>query len=304
MAQEWVLADNNFASQLDESFVAHQYLIAAQAASSVNLPSGAWGCPGGPTDIVAMLTKDRHVKGSQVVCFDYNTLGQELDGAGLTWRFYTTPLPPCSKCLPAGFSGNGAAWSAYQAVDGVYNGPDWAQDVITPQAQFLTDVPNGILANVTWITPQCGESDHVACGGGFGPDWVSSLVNAVGESKFWDSTAIFVVWDDWGGLYDHVPPPYEDYDGNGFRVPMLMISPYAKQNYVTHVQYETASILTFTEDQFGLSRLAAADTRAASPEGDAFDFSQAPRKFKKIKAKHDAKYFIDLPVEDRPPDDQ
>ena len=72
-------------------------------------------------------------------------------------------------------------------------------------------------------------------------------------------------WDDWGGLYDHVAPPYEDYDGLGFRVPLLVISPYAKKNYVSHVQYETASVLRFAEDLYGLTQMAAADTRANSP---------------------------------------
>ena len=101
------------------------------------------------------------------------------------------------------------------------------------------------------------------CGGGYGPSWVAALVNTVGKSRYWNSTAIFVQWDDWGGLYDHVPPPFEDYDGLGFRVPLLVISPYAKPNYVSHVQYETASVLHFAEDLFGLGRLAAADRRAA-----------------------------------------
>ncbi len=87
----------------------------------------------------------------------------------------------------------------------------------------------------------------------------------MGESKFWDSTAIFVQWDDWGGIYDHVPPPYENRDGLGFRVPLIVMSPYAKKNYVSHVVYETASVLRFTEDLFGLRRLAAADARANSP---------------------------------------
>ena len=74
------------------------------------------------------------------------------------------------------------------------------EDVITPQQKFLTDVRAGKLANFTWITPVCNDSDHVNCGGGYGPSWVAALVNTVGKSKFWDSTAIFVQWDDWGGL--------------------------------------------------------------------------------------------------------
>ena len=144
----------------------------------------------------------------------------------------------------------------------------------------------------TWITPVCTDSDHVNCPGGYGPSWVAALVNAVGKSKFWNSTAIFVQWDDWGGLYDHVPPPYAGRDGLGFRVPLLVISPYAKHNYVSHVQYETASVLRFAEDLFGLGQLAAADKRAASPAADCFDFNQKPRPFVRIKAPLPAKFFM------------
>jgi phospholipase C len=107
-------------------------------------------------------------------------------------------------------------------------------------------------------------------------------VNAVGESKIWESTTIFVQWDDWGGFYDEVAPPFEDYDGLGLRVPLLVISAYAKHGHVSHVQYETASVLRFTEDIFGLRQLAAADKRATSP-ADCFDFSRPPRKFIPIK---------------------
>jgi phospholipase C len=150
----------------------------------------------------------------------------------------------------------------------------------------------GKLANFTWITPECAESDHLECGGGYGPSWVAALVDTIGASKFWDSTAIFVQWDDWGGFYDHVAPRYKDYDGVGFRVPLLVISPYAKKDHVSHVHYETASVLRFAEDLYGLPHLAAADTRAASPAGDCFDFSQPPRRFAFIKAPYPAKFFI------------
>jgi phospholipase C len=188
--------------------------------------------------------------------------------------------------------GNGGTWSAYQAVNHIFNGPDWKKDVISPNWRFITDVRKGKLANFTWITPECAESDHLECGGGYGPSWVSAIVNTVGASKFWDSTAIFVQWDDWGGFYDHVAAPFEDYDGLGFRVPLLVISPYAKKDYVSHVQYETASVLRFAEDLYGLPQLAAADARANSPAADCFDFSQSPRPFVKIKAPYPASFFI------------
>jgi phospholipase C len=286
MAHEWVLADRMFQSQLDESFVAHQYVIAAQADWSVDLPGYLWGCGAGKRNVVATITIDRNVDGPYVhPCYDYKTLGDELDRAKLSWRFYASSFGSAS-------SGQGAEWSGYQAVRHIRYGPDWKKDVISPNWKFITDVRAGKLANFTWITPVCADSDHVNCGGGYGPSWVAALVNTVGKSKFWDSTAIFVQWDDWGGLYDHVPPPYLGRDSLGFRVPLLVISPYAKQNYVSHVQYETASVLRFAEDLWGLDRLADADRRANSPAVDCFDFLQKPRPFVRIHAPKSPEFFM------------
>ena len=262
---------------------------------SVNIPYGPWGCPPGPDDTVQTITIDRTYGTPQVPCFDYQTLGDELDAAGLSWRFYTSKYGTRA-------SGRGAIWSSYQAVRHIYSGPDWKKDIVTPQKRFLTDVAAGKLADFTWITPVCDDSDHVSCGGGYGPSWVAALVNAVGESEFWDSTAIFVQWDDWGGIYDPVPPPFKDYDGLGFRVPLIVISAYAKHDYVSHVQYETASVLRFAEDLFGLGQLAAADKRATSPAADCFDFMQRPRRFVPIKAPKGRKFFLDQPDDYRIPD--
>jgi phospholipase C len=296
MARQWVLGDRMFQSQLDESFVAHQYVIAAQAAKSVDLPSAGWGCGGGKDDRVHTITDERDPKGPSIPpCFDYQTLGDELDAARLSWRFYASTYGSAS-------SGLGAPWSSYIAVKHIRYGPDWKK-VISPNWRFITDVRAGKLANFTWITPVCTDSDHVAClNGGYGPSWVAALVNAVGQSKFWDSTAIFVQWDDWGGLYDHVPPPFKDVDGLGFRVPLLVISPYAKSGYVSHVQYETASVLRFAENLFGLGRLAPADTRATSPARDCFDFSQRPRPFVKIAAPYPPRYFMQQHEVEQAPD--
>jgi phospholipase C len=287
MAHEWVVADKMFQSQLDESFVAHQYVIAAQAQSSVDLPASLlWGCEGGKYDTVSTITQNREPNGpAQQACFDYQTLGDELDKAHLSWRFYAPRYGNDA-------GGNGGTWSAYQAIRHIFHSREWREKVISPNWKFITDVRAGKLANFTWITPECAESDHLECGGGYGPSWVSALVDTVGASKFWNSTAIFIQWDDWGGFYDHVAPPYEDYDGVGFRVPLLVISPYAKKGYVAQVQYETASVLRFAEDLYGLPQLAAADTRATSPAAKCFDFSQQPRPFVKIRAPYPAKFFL------------
>jgi phospholipase C len=284
IAHEGVLADRMFQSQLDESFVGHQYVIAAQAAWSVDLPYGQWGCGGARYDRVAIITKERTIsKHTQRPCFDYETLGDELDTAHLSWRFYAS-----SYGSPG--SGEGAEWSSYQAIKHIREGPDWKKDVISPNWRFMTDVKAGKLANFTWITPVCMDSDHVNCPGGNGPSWVAALVNTVGESKFWNSTAIFIQWDDWGGLYDHVAPAYLDRDSLGFRVPLVMVSPYARAGRVTHVHYETASVLRFAEDLWGLPQMAPADRRANSPTGE-FDFNQSPRKWVHIKAPLPPKFF-------------
>ncbi len=294
MAHEWVLADSMFQSHLDESFVSHQYIIAAQAQSSVNIPFvPEWGC-GNKQSYVETIHKNRTFGRPQLTCFDYTTLGDELDNANLSWRFYTSKVAD-----PAD-----GVWSGYQAVRHIRYGPDWKKDVITPQKRFLRDVASGTLENVTWITPTCEESDHVNCGGGFGPSWVAAVVNAVGNSPFWNTTAIFVMWDDWGGLYDHVPPAHLDDDGLGFRVPLLVISPYAKSGYVSHVHYEHGSILKFAEDVFGLGRLAASDTRANSPAADCFDFAQPPRPFVPIQAPKGPAFFLNRADDLRPPDSQ
>ncbi|HEV3092137.1 MAG TPA: alkaline phosphatase family protein [Candidatus Cybelea sp.] len=267
IAHEWVVADHMFASQLDGSFTAHQYIVAAQSGRAVNVPVGAWGCSGGKYDEIGTLTSSRGFGPNEDACFTYVTLANELEKTNLSWRYYTADK----------------ATSSFAFDKRVYGSPQWRKDVVQPSSRFLNDLAAGKLATVTWITPSCADSDDVSCGGGGGPAWVASLVNAVGESKYWDSTAIFVQWADWGGFYDHVPPPYEDYDGDGFRVPLLVISPYAKQDYVSHVQYETTSVLRFIEDRFGLKQMTQADRRATSPAADCFDFSQRPRKFVPIK---------------------
>ena len=143
-----------------------------------------------------------------------------------------------------------------------------------------------------------------------GPSWVASVVNAIGQSQYWPTTAIVVVWDDWGGFYDHVPPPFFDnYGGLGFRVPMLIVSPYAREtsptqpSYVSHTQYEFGSILKFVEDTFALGRLYTSDARSQSIV-DSFDFTQSPRTFSTIPSQYSARYFQRQPPSYEPVDSE
>jgi phospholipase C len=264
MAHAYVIADRMFTSHIDLSYVSHQYMIAGQANRAVDYPGSRWGC-GIPGNVIGTLTDERTYGPNISVCQDYRTLGDELDAAGLSWRLYSA--------FKTG------QWNAYGSIHHIRYGPDWNENVIGSSARVISDVARGQLADVTWVTPTFSNSDHAAFGSPTGPQWVADVVNAIGESPFWSSTAIFVMWDEWGGWYDHVKPPYVDFDGLGFRVPLLVISPYAKRGYVSHVQYEHGSILKFIEDRFNLARLSASDTRASSPADDCFDFSQPPRKF-------------------------
>ena len=240
-----------------------------------------WGCGGGKYDTVATITKkrDRSADGSALL---------RLSDARRRARQGEALVAFLRQRLRQRSSGDGATWSSYQAVKHIYTGPIGRKTSSRRTGSSSPTCAPGKLANFTWITPVCDDSDHVNC-----PRRLRAVVGRrAGQHRRQEQVlgldGDLRQWDDWGGLYDHVPPPYKDHDGLGFRVPLIVISPYAKQNYVSHVQYETASVLRFAEDLYGLGQLAAADKRANSPAGDCFDFSQNPRPFVKIKAPHAA----------------
>ncbi|MGA8474426.1 MAG: alkaline phosphatase family protein [Candidatus Cybelea sp.] len=266
MAASYVLGDRTFDSTGNPTFESHQFDIAAQADNAIDQPFGRT-----PPDGCVYRAKVRQFKGPpRPACENYKTLADELTAVGLTWTYYA-----------AGHSE--PTWDAFGWVRGYSAGTH-------PPTQFLTDVANGHLSAVTWVTPELSDSDQSGSRSATGPAWVASLVNAVGESQFWDSTAIFITWSGYGGWADHVRPPLMDHEGLGFRVPLLVISPYAKQNYVSHVQYETVSLLRFAEDLYGLEQLTEADTRARSPAVDCFNFSQQPRPFVPINTLEGSKF--------------
>ncbi|HEY6484811.1 MAG TPA: alkaline phosphatase family protein [Candidatus Cybelea sp.] len=175
--------------------------------------------------------------------------------------------------------------------------------MVAPSAQILNDIADRQLASVSWVTPSAAASDHAVFTDGSGPSWVASVVNAVGKSAYWNSTAIFVLWDDWGGWYDHVTP-YAIYDSYevGFRVPLIVISPYARPGFISHRVHEFGSILKFVERSFGLPSLHTTDVRSDDLV-DCFDFGGSPRSFKAIAAPLGAKYFLRQAESMQDPDD-
>ncbi len=173
----------------------------------------------------------------------------------------------------------------------VRNGPEWKKNIETPQTAIFNDISKGTLANVSWVIPDQDESDHPGTLSDTGPSWVASLVNAIGQSTYWDHTAIVIVWDDWGGLYDNVRPKMIDYGGLGLRVPAIIVSPYARAGYISTTNYEFGSILRYIEENWNLGYLGTTDTRAKSII-DCFNYSQPPITFQKIPSSLSKEYFI------------
>ncbi len=165
-------------------------------------------------------------------------------------------------------------WNGYDAIKAVRYGSDWKNNISTPNTNVFRDLQNKTLPAVSWVIPTLADSDHPASGCDKGPHWVTSVVNAIGKSSYWKSTAIVVLWDDWGGFYDPVPPPQLDYTSLGMRVPMIVISPFARNHYVSKTQYEFGSVLKFIEQNFGAASLGTTDARATSI-ADAFNYKQS-----------------------------
>lgn len=318
MAQQYALADRAFASNNGASYIAHQYMIAGQASHVVENPffptpspppPNPWGCDAPPSQQSYVLQYGSahppvfsKATGIEVLgpypCYGYPTIAKLLDNAGISWGYYAPTV---------GGVNVGQIWSAFDAIWPVRFGQDWGRNVKSPETLIFNDIANKSLPSVAWVVPSWINSDHAGSRSVTGPDWVGSIVNAIGGSSYWGNTAIVVMWDEWGGWYDHVvPPQYADphtkaYEGLGFRVPAIVISPYAKAGYVSHAQHEVASTLRLIEEVFGLPTLGGADTRADA-FGDMFDFSQAPLRFRKIPTRLQASDFVHQPVSSVAPD--
>jgi phospholipase C len=300
MAQRYVLADEMFPTEFGGSFTGHLTLVAGTddialpLKAEVDFPTaGPYDCdsPHGTKSSYVLADPYRRVRyDGPFPCFNqFNTLAQVLDGAQVSWKFYAFQV------LDAGI------WEPFEAIKYVRYGRDWSTNIVAPQTKILSDAKHGRLPSVSWVTPTQADSDHPVAHSDRGPSWVAAVVNAIGTSKYWPTSAIVVVWDDWGGFYDNAAPPQLDYRGLGIRVPCLIISPYAKRGYVSHVQYEYGSILRFIEEVQGLPAgsigppsLGYTDARATGLD-DAFDFNQKPRPFSKIPAKYSERDFMHEP---------
>jgi phospholipase C len=310
MAEQYTFGDRMFQTNQGPSFPAHQFIISGTSAPTVgstsfaaenpvNVSEGRPGCIAAATEFVRLIDPSGSESGTVYPCFEHPTLTDELDKKGVTWSYYTP--------------GPNTIWTGPNAIQHMC-GPDandtacvgsiWKNHVVLSETQVLTDVSGNKLPQVSWVIPSRHNSDHGGItGANDGPSWVAAVVNAIGNSPYWADTAIFITWDDWGGWYDHVAPKLINSYEYGFRVPLIVVSPYAKAGYISHVTHDFGSILKFIEETYGLPSLGYADA-PADDLSDCFDYSQNPIKFQTINAPHGAAYFLNYTGPRTDPDDE
>ena len=259
-AQDYLLNDNAWSSLMGPSFPNHMYTVAGGSGpdiphSAIANPSGGWPSVGWGCDVSGQTVQlENGTLGSS--CFSFATLADEMQQAGVSWKYYA----------PQKGQG-GYVWNILNAFSQDRNDPTvWAHDVSTPH--FFTDLSKNALPAFSWVTAPIAKSEHNGDSVCQGENWTVQLIDAVMKSPAWSSTVIVLTWDDFGGFYDHVPPQNIDALGYGFRVPWMVISPFAYANdnpsnpHVSHAQVEFASVLRFAEQIFNLPSLGKRDTTA------------------------------------------
>jgi phospholipase C len=287
MAQNFALSDATFQSWFAASWVSHLALVAStpDGFTGVNPPDGdvpgpGWGCDSGkdakwgqPATFVPSCVPDYTL---DPVRYPYGgayrstpvahvpTVMDEMDAAGVSWKLYadlgygqTGPgykwavCPTFAECLDHTSNGQAAKWVA-------------SQDAIT-------DATNGTLPTVSFVMPNAVNSQHNLYSMRQGDRWIGGVVSAIASGPQWASSAVFITYDDCGCFYDHVAPPR----GMGPRMPMVIVSPYAKAGYTDSTVTSFDGILAFIEHAFGLPALTPRDA-VAYDYAKSFDFTQRP----------------------------
>jgi phospholipase C len=331
IARAYGFANRMFQTNQGPSFPAHQFIFGATsaptsqsrffAAENMVDSNSVAGCVAPIGQRVALIGAAGQEDAAPPVypCFVHDTMGDLLDRSGISWKYYNNttqtssiwnaPAAMAEICVPE-----------IQTGARVCAGSSYAAHVTSVQAQVLTDIAACKLPAVSWVIPDAYDSDHAEVNAGTGPAWVASIVNAIGTQpscaggdNYWQDTAIFITWDDWGGWYDHVPPyhvggwPDEDWGAGyiyGFRVPLLVVSAYTAAGHVDNANLDFGSLLNFTEKNFGLRRIGPgfwADAHGGSLDG--FFGLSSPRPFTAIPSPLPAAYFLHAPRSRVGPDD-
>jgi phospholipase C len=296
-ADRFVLADNFFTSMYGPTFPEHLYTVAAQSNGVVDnkIDADTEGnyCDD-PTEVTNRFPDDLRPRDVDRImrleeditedwpnqigrikrywqrtrtCFNIPVLPDQLEREGISWKYYA----------------NADVWmNGLQAIKHVRFSDMWKK--VRPPETFLTDLERGRLPRVSWLVPPEGVNEHPGSGQSScaGENWTVQQVNALMRSRYWSSTALVIVWDDFGGFYDHVPPPHPDIMGLGPRTPALIISPWTRRGEsrdggsVDPTEYEFSSVLRFIEELHGLKPMTERDANA-DPLSGAFDFERPPR---------------------------
>lgn len=263
-AKHYTIADHFFSSFNGPSSNNHLYSVSAQDGGILN-----FDC----------TVKDAEKELDDSDGFTFLAIVDLLEKKNVSWKYYveTTPVPPgvpdpCNFYYPN--PKKYSPWSPLPGFASIRNNPQ-RMARIEALNHYFQDLKQGTLPAVSYIVPDFADSEHPPATPERGMWYVTKIVNALMESPYWKNTAIFITWDDYGGFYDHVPPPQVDGFGFGPRVPAIVISPYAKPDYVSHYTYEFSSVLKFIEERWSLGHMTARD-HWADDLRDCFNFNQKP----------------------------
>ncbi|HEY2473777.1 MAG TPA: alkaline phosphatase family protein [Candidatus Cybelea sp.] len=275
LAREGVLGDETFADHRSQTYAGHLYPIAG-AAGPIDPADPDWYVANNP--IVGTSCADKGygeaidimtgaTNKAYRTCFDFLTIGEVLSLHGVSWRYYVPTVERTSIV------------SGYASIARVFFSKEWS-NVASPETTIFSDLRNGTLPSVSWVIPAFANSDHPGqtVPQRNGPNWIANVVNAIGESRYWNDTAIIFTYDDWGGWFDDVKPRTFNYYEAGFRLPLVILSPYARRGYVSHHVHYTGSILHFIEYVYALGSLGKSDARSDRFD-DCFDFRQKPLQY-------------------------
>ena len=265
-AKTYSIADHFFSTILSGSFPNHLALVSGQSAGTIDNPNRhngpmAWGCDSSSATKVPVL---KNGKISYVYpCFNVQTLADEATTAHLSWKYYAAPKGT-----------SGYIWSTLDAIKHIRDTSQWGSHVVDTK-NFISNVQQGKLPALSWITPYTQYSDHPPESVCQGENWTVQQINAIMNSQYWSNTVILLTWDDYGGFYDHVRPPSAGSYMLGPRVPLIVISPYSRTGTVSHTQFDFRSILKYVEDNFGLPHKAKF-SRSVNSIASMLDYTQQP----------------------------
>lgn len=266
-ARHYTLCDRFFSSEMSGSSPNHVYTVAAQSDEINNIGS------------LSALKRELDDDDG----FGFASIVKRFTGQDISWKYYveTQPMPPGGRETNAHLSQlaypNPKDFTLWNPMPGfkAIRDSQASMSRLVSLNDYYRDLKRGTLPQVSWIIPDFQDSEHPPEPIAQGMWYVTRVINALMRSPYWKNTVIFLTWDDYGGFFDHVPPPEVDAYGYGPRVPAIVISPYVRVDYVSHYTYDLTSILKFIEVRWNLKHLTPRDGRANSMV-DCFDFNQTP----------------------------